>query len=76
MRNARSKEPTDTPSLTRGLAGSIIGGIAETQEDFCTARNITADVEMIKPSEINMAYDRVENKDVYYRFLINMEAKG
>ena len=62
----------------RALAGSIIGGIAETQEviDFCTARNITADVEIIKPSEINTAYDRVVNKDVRYRFVIDMEAKG
>src|ERR1700733_8611273 len=62
----------------RSLAGSIIGGIAETQEviDFCAARNITADVEMIKPSEINTAYDRVVNKDVRYRFVIDMEAKG
>jgi alkylhydroperoxidase/carboxymuconolactone decarboxylase family protein YurZ len=62
----------------RSLAGSIIGGIAETQEviDFCTARNITADVEMIKPSEINTAYDRVVNKDVRYRFVIDMEAKA
>ena len=62
----------------RALAGSIIGGIAETQEviDFCTARNIAADVEMIEPSEINTAYDRVVNKDVRYRFVIDMEAKG
>jgi uncharacterized zinc-type alcohol dehydrogenase-like protein len=62
----------------RSLAGSIIGGVAETQEviDFCAARNITADVEMIKPSEINSAYDRVVNKDVRYRFVIDMEAKA
>lgn len=62
----------------RSLAGSIIGGIAETQEviAFCTARNITADVEMIKPPEINTAYDRLVNKDVRYRFVIDMEAKA
>lgn len=62
----------------RAVAGSLIGGIAETQEviDFCTARNITADVEMIKPAEINAAYDRVVNKDVRYRFVIDMEAKA
>jgi uncharacterized zinc-type alcohol dehydrogenase-like protein len=52
------------PGGRRSLAGSIIGGIAETQEviDFCAARNITADAEMIKPSEINTAHDRVVNK--------------
>lgn len=62
----------------RSIAGSIIGGIAETQEviDFCTARNITADIEMIEPSEINKAFDRVVNKDVRYRFVIDMGAKA
>jgi uncharacterized zinc-type alcohol dehydrogenase-like protein len=61
----------------RAIAGSLIGGIAETQEviDFCTSRNITADVEMIAPAEINKAYDRVVNKDVRYRFVIDMEAR-
>jgi alcohol dehydrogenase (NADP+) len=58
----------------RGIAGSMIGGIAETQEmiDFCAARNIVADVEVIAPSEINQAFDRVVNKDVRYRFVIDM----
>lgn len=62
----------------RSLAGSIIGGIAETQAviNFCTARGITADVEMIRPSQINTAYDRVVNKDVRYRFVIDMGANG
>jgi uncharacterized zinc-type alcohol dehydrogenase-like protein len=58
----------------KSLAGSMIGGIAETQEviDYCTARNIKADVELIRPSEINRAYERVVNKDVRYRFVIDM----
>jgi uncharacterized zinc-type alcohol dehydrogenase-like protein len=55
------------------FAGSMIGGIAETQEviDYCVARNITADVEIIKPEQIDQAYDRIMNKDVHYRFVID-----
>jgi uncharacterized zinc-type alcohol dehydrogenase-like protein len=51
-----------------------IGGIAETQDviDFCAARNIKADIELIRPDEINQAYDRVINKDVRYCFVIDM----
>ena len=60
----------------KSLAGSMIGGIAETQEviDYCAARNITADIELIRPDQINAAYDRVVNKDVRYRFVIDMTA--
>ncbi len=59
------------------IAGSMIGGIAETQEviDYCTARNIKADIELIAPEDINQAFDRVVKKDVRYRFVIDM-AKG
>ncbi len=58
----------------KSLAGSMIGGIAETQEviDYCTARNIKADIELIRVEEINRAYARVVNKDVRYRFVIDM----
>jgi uncharacterized zinc-type alcohol dehydrogenase-like protein len=58
----------------RSLAGSIIGGIAETQEviDYCAARNIKADIELIRAEDINRAYERVVNKDVRYRFVIDM----
>jgi uncharacterized zinc-type alcohol dehydrogenase-like protein len=58
----------------KSLAGSMIGGIAETQEviDYCTARNIKADIELIRPEDINRAYERVVNKDVRYRFVIDM----
>ncbi|WP_395815354.1 zinc-binding dehydrogenase [Archangium minus] len=58
----------------KSLAGSMIGGIAETQEmiDYCAARNIKADFELIRPDELGRAYERVVNKDVRYRFVIDM----
>ncbi len=58
----------------RSLAGSLIGGIKETQEmlDFCAEHNITSDVEMINASEINTAYERMMKSDVKYRFVIDM----
>lgn len=58
------------------VAGSIIGGIKETQEmlDFCGDHNITCDVEMIDIQEINEAYERVVNSDVKYRFVIDMQS--
>ncbi|MGA5568908.1 NAD(P)-dependent alcohol dehydrogenase [Streptomyces pseudogriseolus] len=57
----------------RSLAGSMIGGIAETQEmlDFCAEHGIGAEIELIAASEINEAYERVENSDVRYRFVID-----
>ena len=59
----------------RRIAGSLIGGIKETQEmlDFCAQHNIVSDVEMIKMSEINNAYERVVGSDVKYRFVIDMK---
>ena len=58
----------------RRLAGSLIGGIRETQEmlDFCTEHGITADVEVIPIQKINEAYDRMLKGDVKYRFVIDM----
>ena len=58
----------------RSLSGSLIGGIAETQEmlDFCGAHNITADVEVIPIQKVNEAYERMLNSDVKYRFSIDM----
>lgn len=60
----------------KSLAGSMIGGIAETQEviDYRAARNIKADVEIITPDQIGRAYERVMAKDVRYRFVIDMTA--
>jgi uncharacterized zinc-type alcohol dehydrogenase-like protein len=56
------------------VAGSLIGGIAETQEmlDFCGAHGITADVEIIGMQDINTAYERMLRSDVKYRFVIDM----
>jgi uncharacterized zinc-type alcohol dehydrogenase-like protein len=58
----------------RSLAGSFIGGIAETQEmlDFCAQHNIVSDIELIAMDEINQAYTRLEKSDVKYRFVIDM----
>jgi len=58
----------------RSLAGSLIGGIAETQEmlDFCGTHSITSDVEVIAMSTINEAYERMLKGDVKYRFVIDL----
>jgi len=58
----------------RSLSGSMIGGIAETQEmlDFCGEHNITADVEVIPIQKANEAYERLLKSDVKYRFVIDM----
>ncbi len=58
----------------RRLAGSIIGGIRETQEmlDFCAEHGITADVEVIPIQKINEAYARLAKSDVKYRFVVDM----
>ena len=58
----------------RSLAGSAIGGIAETQEmlDFCGKHNITSDIEVIPIQKVNEAYERVLKSDVRYRFVIDM----
>lgn len=58
----------------RRLAGSLIGGIAETQEmlDFCAEHSIVSDIEMIDIQNINEAYERMLKSDVKYRFVIDM----
>jgi uncharacterized zinc-type alcohol dehydrogenase-like protein len=58
------------------IAGSLIGGIAETQEmlDFCAEHDIVSDVEMIDMKDINTAYKRVMDSDVKYRFVIDMKS--
>jgi uncharacterized zinc-type alcohol dehydrogenase-like protein len=58
----------------RQLAGSLIGGIPETQEmlDFCGEHGITCDIEMISIDKINEAYERMLKSDVKYRFVIDM----
>lgn len=69
--------PVQGVSLIMGrksLAGSGIGGMAETQEmlDFCAAHNIVSDVEMIEMQDVNQAYERLVKNDVRYRFVIDM----
>jgi len=58
----------------KSVAGSVIGGIAETQEllNFCGKHGITSDVEVIKIQDINKAYERMLKSDVKYRFVIDM----
>ncbi|WP_203289394.1 NAD(P)-dependent alcohol dehydrogenase [Metabacillus sp. cB07] len=58
----------------RSFAGSLIGGIRETQEmlDFCAEHNIGPEIEVISADQINEAYDRVLNSDVKYRFVIDI----
>jgi uncharacterized zinc-type alcohol dehydrogenase-like protein len=70
--------PPVNPGLLIGgrksLAGSVIGGIAETQEmlDFCGKHDIVSDVEMIPMQDVNKAYERMLKSDVRYRFVIDM----
>lgn len=74
-------EPIKVPGFDlllqrHSIAGSIIGGIPETQEmlDYCAAHQITSDVEVIKIQEINEAYERMLKGDVKYRFVIDIES--
>jgi len=72
--------PHPSPSILnlifgrKAIAGSVIGGIAETQEmlDFCAEKGITSDIEMIPMAEIETAYARMLKSDVKYRFVIDM----
>ena len=71
--------PAQIPAFTlimkrRSIMGSLIGGIAETQEmlDYCAEHNITSDVEVIAIADINNAYERMNRSDVKYRFVIDM----
>ncbi|MEG2999122.1 MAG: zinc-binding dehydrogenase, partial [Comamonas sp.] len=58
----------------KAVAGSVIGGIAETQEmlDFCGQHGITSDIERIDIQHINAAYERMLKSDVKYRFVIDI----
>jgi uncharacterized zinc-type alcohol dehydrogenase-like protein len=76
------EHPHPSPALfslifaRRSLAGSGIGGIAETQEmlDFCEKKKIVSDIEMIPAQKINEAYERMLRGDVKYRFVIDMKS--
>jgi len=73
-------EPHPSPQVfnlilkRRQLAGSLIGGIRETQEmlDFCAEHDIVSDIELIPMQDINEAYERMLKGDVKYRFVIDM----
>jgi uncharacterized zinc-type alcohol dehydrogenase-like protein len=58
----------------KSIAGSSIGGLAETQEmlDFCAEHNIVSDIELIDINDIDTAYERMLKGDVRYRFVIDM----
>jgi uncharacterized zinc-type alcohol dehydrogenase-like protein len=76
--------PTEAPTVApggliwarRSLAGSLIGGVRETQEmlDYCAERGITSDIEVIPIQKINEAFQRVVKADVKYRFVIDMKS--
>jgi uncharacterized zinc-type alcohol dehydrogenase-like protein len=73
------KSPIGVSTLINGrrsLAGSVIGGIRETQEmlDFCSKHNLSSDIETIPIQNINEAYERVVKSDVRYRFVIDMKS--
>ena len=65
-------------SARRNLAGSLIGGISETQEmlNFCSKHNITCDIELIPIQKVNEAYERILNSNVPYRFVIDLNSLG
>jgi uncharacterized zinc-type alcohol dehydrogenase-like protein len=71
-------EPFSLIFKRRQYAGSLIGGIPETQEmlDFCAKHELTADVEVIPIQKINEAYERMLRSDVKYRFVIDMASLG
>jgi uncharacterized zinc-type alcohol dehydrogenase-like protein len=75
------EKPSEVPAFSlitnnRKLAGSMIGGIRETQEmlDYCAERNVSSDVEVIPIQQINEAYERTIKGDVRYRFVSDMKS--
>lgn len=78
------RQPHPSPSVgalvrkRRRIAGSLIGGIRETQDmlEFCARHAITSDIELIAIQQIDEAYDRMSNNDVRYRFVIDMASLG
>ena len=77
--NSGKKSPIGASTLINGrrsLAGSVIGGIRETQEmlDFCSKHNLSSDIETIPIQKVNEAYERVVKSDVRYRFVIDMKS--
>lgn len=69
-----SIHPFSLVGMRRSYAGSLIGSIKETQEmlNFCAKHDITADIELISPHQVNEAYQRILKSDVKYRFVLDM----
>ena len=74
-------EPINVPPLNivftrKCIAGSLIGGLPETQEmlDYCAEKNIHADIELIPIQKIHEAYERMLNSDIKYRFVIDINS--
>lgn len=76
--SAVSFAPFNLIGKRKSIAGSLIGGIAETQEmlDYCAEHNITSEIELIRMDQINEAYERMMKGDVRYRFVIDMRTLG
>ncbi|MDJ0351221.1 NAD(P)-dependent alcohol dehydrogenase [Pseudarthrobacter sp. PH31-O2] len=73
--------PVNPGALIRrriAYAGSLIGGIAETQEmlDFCAEHGVTSDIELVRADQLNAAYDRMVAGDVKYRFVLDISTLG
>ncbi len=66
----------EVAKLGRSVGGSLIGGIAETQEvlDFCAEHDILPEVQMIKIQDINDAFDKIKNEEVRFRYVIDMQS--
>ena len=80
MRPIEMMEPFHSGLLLGGqkaVAGSGVGGIAQTQEmlDLCGEKGILSEIELIRMDQINHAFERMEKADVKYRFVIDMRAK-
>ncbi|MDR7299884.1 NAD(P)-dependent alcohol dehydrogenase [Haloactinomyces albus] len=76
--NALSYNPFSLIAGNKVLTGSMIGGLPETQEmlDFCAEHHIGAEIEVISADQVNSAYERVQNSDVRYRFVIDTATLG
>lgn len=72
--NPVSIHPFSLIAIRRNYAGSMIGSIKETQDmlDFCAKHHVTPEIEVISPSDVNIAYERVLKSDVRYRFVMDM----
>jgi uncharacterized zinc-type alcohol dehydrogenase-like protein len=73
------KEPTDNNEVakySRNIGASLIGSIKETQEvlDFCSKKNIRPHIQLINMQDINDAFDKINNEEVRFRYVIDMKS--